>query len=132
MDACRICIRTELAHVARRRIVNQRTEDAELADVLERLGDPEAVTLSMLAACVREYFGVSSEDDFADWLENRKNSRQIPHRMEAVGYVAVRNDGAKDGRWKIGGRRVIVYARRELSVRDRIEAAQRLVAEARS
>lgn len=78
------------------------------------------------------FFDTDAGPDLADWLEDGRNGRQIPHRMEAVGYVRVRNNGAKDGRWKIGGRRVIVYARRELSVRDRIEAAQRLVAGARS
>ena len=52
--------------------------------------------------------------------------------MEAVGYVSARNDGAKDGRWKIGHGRVVVYARRDLSVRDRLVAAKRLVEEGRS
>ena len=107
-------------------------EDAELADVLDQLEEPEAVTLAMLVGKLRENFDGDSKDHLADWLEARPNARQVPHRMEAVGYVRVRNDGAKDGRWKIDGKRVVVYARRELSVRDRIEAARRLVAGAGS
>ena len=68
-----------------------------------------------------------ADGTFGDWLLDRKNSRQIPHRLASVDYVSVRNDGAKDGRWKVAGRRQVVYARRELSVRDRIEAVNRLV-----
>ena len=93
-------------------------EESELATVLDSMagcpgegeaGWPEAVTLAQLiAAETQAQPGEwSSEDgdknDFAAWLEDRKNRRQIPHRMEAVGYVAVRNDGAKDGLWKVGG-----------------------------
>ena len=70
-------------------------------------------------------------DGFREWLQDRRNSRQIPHRMEAVGYVPVRNDAAKDGKWKIGGRRQVVYARRDLTQRDRIAAARALAEAAR-
>ena len=102
-------------------------EDAELADVLEQLGDPEAVTLAMLVSEIRDSFDTDAPPDLADWLEDRRNGRQIPHRMEAVGYMRVPNTGAKDGRWKVDGRRVAVYARRELSVQDRIAAVTRVV-----
>ena len=33
----------------------------------------------------------------------------------------------KDGKWKIGGKRQMVYAKRELTIRDRIAAAKRLL-----
>lgn len=91
-------------------------EDAELADVLERLGNPPATTLVDVA--------VYANDSFREWLKDRRNSRLIPHRMEAVGYVAVRNDADRtDGRWKVRGKRQVIYARRELPARDRIVAA---------
>lgn len=98
-------------------------EDAELADVLDRLMNPEAVTLGELAEL--------ADPSFGEWLRDRRNSRQIPHRMEQVDYVAVRNDAAKDGKWKVAGRRQVIYARRNLSIRDRIAAARRLVESAR-
>jgi hypothetical protein len=60
------------------------------------------------------------------WLDDRKNQRTIPHRMEEVGYEPVRNDAAKDGLWKIGGKRQAVYGLRDLSIRDRIEAIDQL------
>ena len=102
---------------------NRAPEDAEMADVLDKLQRPEAITLSDLA----EY----AEPAFADWLRDRRNSRQVPHRMEEAGYVPVRNDGQKDGRWKVGGKNQVVYAKRELCLRDRIDATRMLVEAAR-
>jgi hypothetical protein len=43
--------------------------------------------------------------------------------LESGGYVSVRNEGTKDGRWKVNGKNVAIYAKRELSIRDRIAAA---------
>ena len=89
-------------------------EDAELADAIDELGSPNALTLEQIASRAAGTFG--------EWLRDRKNARRIPHRLEACGYVAVRNDGAKDGLWKVGGRRQVIYAKAELSQRDRIAA----------
>ena len=97
---------------------NRAPEDAELVDALERLGRPPATTLAAIASY--------ADDGFAAWLRDRKNSRQIPHRLQEVGYEPVRKPDAKDGRWKINGKNVVVYAQRTLSVRDRIEAAAQL------
>lgn len=99
-------------------------EDAELADALEKLGHPDAVTLTMIVQ--------RAESGFADWLQDRRSARMIPHRMEVADYVSVRNDSARDGRWKLGGRRQVVYARRGLSLRDRIDAVNRLVESVRA
>jgi hypothetical protein len=98
---------------------NRAPEDAELADALDRLANPDAVALREVAE--------RADGAFGDWLRDRKNSRQIPHRMEAAGYVPVRNDAAKSGLWVVGGKRQVVYARAELSVRDRIAAVSRYV-----
>ena len=98
---------------------NRAPEDAELADILDRLGNPEAVTLVELSNGAKNDLGT----EFHTWLRDRRNSRQIPHRLGAVGYVPVRNDAAKDGRWKIDGRRQVVYARYDLTPRDRLAAA---------
>ena len=53
--------------------------------------------------------------------------RAIPHRMERCGYVSVRNEDRTDGFWLIGGRRQVIYAKKELSFRDQYAAAQKLV-----
>jgi hypothetical protein len=63
---------------------------------------------------------------FSEWLRDRRNSRKIPHRLEAVGYVAVHNDSVKDGLWKVGGKRQCIYAQKDLPTRERIAAAQGL------
>jgi hypothetical protein len=93
-------------------------EDAELADVLDRLGNPDATILAWITN--------EAEGDFQDWLKDRKNRRSIPHRMERCDYVPVRNDAARDGLWKIGTRRQVVYTKTTLSLRDRFAAARRL------
>jgi hypothetical protein len=94
-------------------------EDAEMADALDALGEPPAVTIADIISRANE--------SFAEWLRDRRNSRQIPHRLESAGYVRVRNDADKhDGQWKVAGKRQTIYARVELSVRDRIAAAHKL------
>jgi hypothetical protein len=98
---------------------NRAPEDAELADVLEALGSRPAVTLTLITTY--------ANDDFRAWLQDRRNRRAIPHRLETAGYVPVRNDAdTHDGQWRVDGRRQTVYARRELSLRDRIAAAAQL------
>ena len=94
-------------------------EDAELADVLDSLGNPNAVTL-------RKLVNKAAHTEFSDWLGDRKNRRVIPHRLEQCGYVSVRNPDAKDGLWVFSGARQIVYAKQALSIRERVTAAQRL------
>jgi Family of unknown function (DUF5906) len=97
---------------------NRSPEDAELADVLDRLRNPDAVTLSRITT--------EAKGDFEIWIKDRKNRRVIPHRFEKCGYVPVRNDTAKDGLWKIYGSRQVVYVKSGLSVRDRLRAAREL------
>jgi hypothetical protein len=99
---------------------NRTPENSELADALDELGNPNVVTLDMIR---REAIG-----SICDWLSDRKTARQIPHRMGECGYVPVRNEAAKDGQWRIGGKRQSVYAKAELSVRERHEAVWALSA----
>ncbi|MBK9667350.1 MAG: hypothetical protein IPO61_16705 [Gammaproteobacteria bacterium] len=98
------------------------SEEAELCDLLEEMQTPAAFTMGGLADAARR----SGRGEIAEWLTDRKNRRVIPHRLEDVGYEPIRNDLAKDGLWKIDGKRQVVYARRELPLRDRMKAAQRL------
>jgi Bifunctional DNA primase/polymerase, N-terminal/Family of unknown function (DUF5906)/Primase C terminal 2 (PriCT-2) len=96
---------------------NVAPEQSELADVLDDLGNPNAVTLKQ----VEDKAGNFS--DLKPWLEDRRNRRAISHRMETVGYVPVRNpDDKHDGQWKINQKRQTVYARRELTIADQIRA----------
>jgi hypothetical protein len=98
---------------------NRAPEDAELADALDALQFPEATTLAQLAD--------HSPNGLGEWLRDRRNARQVPHRLETAGYVPVRNDAAKDGLYKVAGKRQVVYAHAKLTLRDQIAAANRLV-----
>jgi hypothetical protein len=98
---------------------NRAPEGSELADILDKMGRPTAVTVAQIAE--------KASYDFEKWLEDRKNRRAIPHRLAECGYVAVRNDiDTRDGQWRIGGKRQVVYAHESLSPRDRFKAVATL------
>ena len=119
-------------------------EEAELADALDELENPRALTILLLAEYVRDV-------SFRKWLTDRKNSRQIPHRLERAGYVRVRNSGSSDGLWQvnyyrrvmvehsgmspakyedisIGVKRQAIYAKKTLTINEQLAAAEALVA----
>jgi hypothetical protein len=98
---------------------NVAPENAELADVLERMGNPDAVTISRIV--------LHAEGSLAVWLSDRKNARQIPHRLEQCGLIKVRNDLATDGQWRINDKRQAIYAKKSLSIREQIRAAKEIV-----
>jgi uncharacterized protein DUF5906 len=99
---------------------NRTPEDAELADVLDTLGSPRAVTVKQLTAAAR--------GETAEWLMDRKNRRALPHRLERCGYAAVKNPDAKDGLWKIKDERQVVYAKTSLSSAEAQATALQLAA----
>jgi hypothetical protein len=99
--------------------LNRSSEDSEFAAVLDALGQPDAVSLLII--------GENADYDLKMWLRDRRNNRQMPHRMGACGYTPVRNPYETEGRWKIGGKHQIVYARTDLSPRARLDAATALV-----
>lgn len=98
-------------------------EDAELADVLDACGLPDAVTLDRLTASAS---GIGRYD-FAGFLSDRKNRKSVFYRLEAADYVPVRNRDAADGLWRIQGKRQVAYAQRQLSERDRLAAVRKLI-----
>jgi len=101
---------------------NRAPENAELADALEYLDNPDVVTI---ADVIETQFLDGITSDFADWLQDRKNGRQIPHRFEECGYVAVRNPDHKgEGRWVVGKKRCAIYAKKTLSKRDQLARAR--------
>ena len=99
---------------------NHAPEDAELADAMDGIGWPSATTISSITS------SITCSQVFAEWMNDRKNSRKIPHRLEAVGYIAVHNPAAKDGLWKVRGKRQGIYAKKDMTTRDRIIAAETL------
>lgn len=93
-------------------------ENAELADVLDDLGRPDAVTIGGI-------IGMASSS-FQEWLKDRKNRRVVPRRMRQCGYVPIRNDDADDGLWKLNRTRQVIYAKAELSIAAQIAAVRKL------
>jgi Family of unknown function (DUF5906) len=100
---------------------NRAPEDSELADVLDDLGHPDAVTLDQVASQAAVL-----QPTFGEWLRDRKNRRSIPHRFEDCRYVAVANPHDTEGRWKISGVRHTIYGNVGLTPRDRLAAAMKL------
>jgi hypothetical protein len=101
---------------------NRSTEDSELADLLERLKRPPAVTLDILIKTAEGAMLFPT----AEWLRDRKSRRVVGIRLEKCGYGSVRNSDADDGLFVIEGRRQAVYARSDLSLKDRFAAARTL------
>jgi hypothetical protein len=106
-------------------------ENSELADILDALGaeeksrDAEGKPLGPIVTTLGKVTG-KAEGDLFEWLKDRKNRRVLPHRFEACGYAAVRNPDAKDGLWVIGGRRQVVYGRKDVPPGEQFRAARKL------
>ena len=105
---------------------NRAPEDAELADILDAMKNPDAVTLFQLLGHVTLLQATHATGPLGEWLRDRKNRRAIPHRLEKCGYTPIRNGMAGDGLWVINGSRQVVYAKDGLSVSDRLKAANEL------
>jgi len=90
-------------------------------DVLEQLGKPPAVTLDQIKTL--------SPPEIVAWMNEPKNHRAIPHRLEGCGYVTCRNKDAKDGYWRVKGKRRMIYVQRELSEEAQTKAILELQAQ---
>ena len=93
-------------------------ENADLADLLDTMERPHAVTVNRLL--------IHANDEMRYWLTDRKNRKLLPNRMTDCGYTALHNRDAKDGLWKINDKRQVVYVLDNLSVRDQYAAASKL------
>jgi hypothetical protein len=113
-------------------IVNasQPPEDAELADLLDKLGQPDPQDPRILVPPETATMGdliAKATGSIAEWLLDRRNRRPLPHRLERCGFVSVRNPTSKDGLWKLGDGRQVIYARSDLTLEARLAAARKRV-----
>jgi hypothetical protein len=97
-------------------------ENSELDDVLDGLGRPPVISLE---AIKNAPMGAGGSNSLYQWLDDRKNRRTIPHRMEECGYVKVLNPDAADGLWKLGNRRQTIYGRADLTPKEQQRATGR-------
>jgi hypothetical protein len=89
--------------------------------VLDDLGRPDVITLSDVV----DRAGLL-QPAFAEWLRDRKNRRNTPHRFEDCGYAVVSNPNDTEGRWKMSRVRNTIYGKASLTIHDRLAAAFRL------
>ena len=89
------------------------TAYGELADTIDKLGNPTALTLDMLMAVAPGL----------EWLRDMGKRNIVPHRLSECQYIAVNNPNAKDGFWKAKGRRYVIYVRLDLPPEQRVDAA---------
>lgn len=97
---------------------NMAPENVELAEILDLLGNPKAVTIDQ----IDDKAGIA----FSNWLRDPKNCKTVPHRLKECGYVVVGNPDNKQGLWKIKGKKRNIYALKTLNVRDQLIAVGEL------
>jgi hypothetical protein len=94
-------------------------EESELGDAIEILGNPNALTLGMI-----ESVAAKVSDNLYAYLNDPKSNRAIPHKLAGLGYTAVVNPDStkRSTRWRIGGRKQVIFAKETLNERDRVAA----------
>ncbi len=97
---------------------NRSPEEPELADAIDRLGNPPAVnspqnTKRRIGQLRRLAVGALKEPPH----------HPTPPREE---WICPGSNATEDGLWKIQGRRQAVYSKDKLSLRDQIAAAEQL------
>jgi Family of unknown function (DUF5906) len=89
-------------------------EAAELADAIDKLGNPTALIIDDLV----------NKAPQLDWLYEPKSRRAVAHRLEDCGYIRVSNPDGNKGMWIVNNKRCAIYARKNLSAVDRLKAAR--------
>ena len=114
-------------------------EEIELTDLIERMGNPDALTIPQLSEKASEESDLS---DLAQWIDDRNNRKAIPHKLEQCGYVRTPNpDNKKQGIWTIKtwrlqpgkteaeavSQRQHVYAEASLPYADQVKAVRTMI-----
>jgi len=86
-----------------------------MGDVLEAMGWPAVVT----AEAVRLKAMEMDIESVRSLLWDRKRVKGAAHAFEQSGYDRYVNEGSTDGRWRLAGRKVTLYARRDAPPRER-------------
>ncbi|MGC1863680.1 MAG: hypothetical protein WA733_21805 [Methylocystis sp.] len=100
---------------------NRSTEEGELDGVIERMGNPMALTLIGLIE------NTIHNESLFNWLKDRKNRKSVSHRLAACEYEPLRNPDTRNKMWKIEGNYQVIYAKKGLSPREQMEAAADLI-----
>jgi hypothetical protein len=113
-------------------------ETVVLGDVLDALGEPQgdgeairpaAVTMEQLRRKAEDLGGYKLREGANDFtslhemLTSARDKKRVLHLLGELSYLHVSNPGARDGRWRVDGKRQGVYARSDLAPGDRQAAA---------
>lgn len=111
---------------------NRAPDDSAMEDLVALLLDdnggklPEAVTFDSMFALLRKHPDRDLGGEIAGLLRSLVGPRRASAtlRMKEIGYEVAFNPSNKEGRWQIGQRKLIIYALKTLSPRDRLAAAE--------
>lgn len=95
-------------------------EDAELGDLIAAMGSPAVLTFSDLQSAAFKNEMPSIVTD----LNDPRRRKAMVHRLDRANYRQVRNPDEKTGRWFIGGKKINVYGRNDMTTRDQIAAVR--------
>jgi len=100
--------------------VDRSSEHSDLADTIDALGRPDALAINQL---------IEKAPDL-EWLHALKMRRMVRRRLEDNDYLFVINPATRNstGMWVIKGKRQAIYARRALTIAERLTAAKELQA----
>src|SRR5262249_25448634 len=95
--------------------------------LIEMMHCPAAVTLADLrdAAQLRQF------QEAIELLSDRRLRRRLPYSLDRSGYIVVANPNTKDGRWKLNGHNVAIYARSNLTFNEQTTAAEERIRRSR-
>lgn len=101
---------------------NQDPDDTELADLIEHLGSPRAMTLDMLVKVASS----KGLDNIREQLTEHKYRRGVPHKLDRAGYISTPNPDTSDKMWRVGNSRKIIYCLKTLTFQEQVQAAREL------
>lgn len=110
---------------------NVSNEDSLIADTLDYMArDREKQGKPFEALTIADVRLNATTDELRQYLKDTAKRKGIARRLQTCGWTRIANpDDKHDGNWIIGNSRVAVYAKKNMSDRERLAAAQRLRAE---
>lgn len=92
-------------------------ESDETSDLSDLLDGHMVVTISQLVAIAELE---KRNMVIAEWLKDPKKGKAVNRALQDLGWVPVRNDGDKRGRWYVGGKRCVVYSHQNYDAAHRL------------
>lgn len=95
-------------------------EEREMKALFDAMDNPKAVVIDELAEAAQD----ADMSGLAEWLGERKNRRQIAHRMLRVGYGLIPSPDTQDKNWRVNKRDVNIYGPMDAPAAERLEWAR--------